>query len=47
MKCYEIVNDTLAETEKGFENAVICVCSPNELRSQNLKLAPHTIDECS
>ncbi len=47
MKCYEIANDTLTETEKGFEHAVICVCSPDELRSQNLKLAPHTIDECS
>lgn len=46
MNCYEIVNDTLVETKKGFENSVICMCSPIELRSQNLKLAPHTIDEC-
>lgn len=46
MKCYEILNDKLVETEKGFENSVICVCSPNELRSQKLKLASHTIDEC-
>jgi magnesium transporter len=47
MKCYEIVNDMLVEAKKEFESGAICVCSPDELYRQNLKLAPHTIHECS
>jgi magnesium transporter len=47
MNCYEIENDMLIETQKGFEDSVICVCTPDELRSQKLKIAPHTIQECS
>jgi magnesium transporter len=47
MKCYQIENDTLAETENRFENNTICVCSGDELLRQNLKFAPHTIEECS
>ncbi len=46
MKCYEIVNDTLVEAEKKFENNTVCVCTPDELSGENLKLASHTIDEC-
>lgn len=47
MKCYEIENDTLVETKKEFENDTICVCTQEELKKSDLKLAPHTIDECS
>lgn len=47
MKCYEIENDTLVKTKKEFENDTICVCTQEELKKSDLKLAPHTIDECS
>lgn len=47
MNCYEIQNDMLVETEKGFEESILCVCTPKELLSQHSNLAPHTIQACS
>ena len=47
MKCYKIENDML--TEEGaqpFQNNTVCFCTPNELRG-GIKVAPHTIDECT
>jgi len=47
MKCYQIENDTLNQTDARSESNAIWVCTADELRKQNLKFAPHTIDECS
>lgn len=46
MKCYQIKGNTFIDIEEQFENSAVCVCTAEELRQQNTKFAPHTIEEC-
>jgi magnesium transporter len=47
MKHYQIADEMLVENENEFVGDMVLVCTPEELREQSLKFAPHTIDECS
>lgn len=47
MKCYQITEETLKETETPFKPDTVCVCTPDELRGSHFKAAPHTFEECA
>ncbi len=47
MKRYQIADEMLVENENELAGDLVLVCTPEELRKQSLKFAPHTIDECS
>lgn len=47
MKCYQITEETLKETETPFTPDTVCVCTPDELRDRHFNAAPHTFEECA